>query len=536
MVMAVLSCVFASRQFLADRKHNSAPVNWNINTGRNVRWVAKLGTSNYGGTVVAEGRVFVSTNNGAGHVPRFPSYIDLGCLLAFDERTGEFIWQHSNEKLPDTQDLPLQGVVSMPLVEGDRLWYVSNRCEVVCLDTAGFSDHQNNGLIQNELYQGPNDADLIWTFDMRARLGVSPHEKSTCNVVADKDRLFVCTSNGVGSSDIVATPQAPSFIALDKQTGTLLWSDSSPGGNSLHGQWGSPVVCNVDGRRQVIFPGGDGWLYSFDVAGAPNGRGRLLWRFDCNPKTSQFVQGIVQKDRLPLVGAPTVHRGLVYVAMGDDVMHDVGQGRLWCIDPTHCGDVSPELVYNRNNPEAPVAPRRAIACDVSKGDFTRPNPNSALAWKFDGFDLNSDGQIDATEELHLSLGSAVAKDGLVVMTDIAGWVWCLDAASGTLCWRYDQLATGYATPMIAGDYVYTADEDGDISIFRLSADPQIALPGGLPIFTHNMGNNIYTSPVTSGDVLYISTRKQLFALQHGAVLLPSTNHSLPAPPRMPKSP
>jgi len=30
-----------------------------------------------------------------------------------------------------------QGVCSSPLVEGERLYYVTNRCELVCLDTKG---------------------------------------------------------------------------------------------------------------------------------------------------------------------------------------------------------------------------------------------------------------------------------------------------------------------------------------------------------------------------------------------------------------
>jgi hypothetical protein len=37
---------------------------------------------------------------------------------------------------------------STPAVDGDRLWYVTNRGEVVCLDTAGFADGEDDGAVQ----------------------------------------------------------------------------------------------------------------------------------------------------------------------------------------------------------------------------------------------------------------------------------------------------------------------------------------------------------------------------------------------------
>ena len=62
-------------------------------------------------------------------------------------------------------------------------------------------------------------------------------------------------------------PDAPSFIAMDKNTGKVLWTDNSPGTNILHGQWSSPAYAVLGGQPQVIFAGGDGWVYSFDPQG-----------------------------------------------------------------------------------------------------------------------------------------------------------------------------------------------------------------------------------------------------------------------------
>ena len=40
---------------------------------------------------------------------------------------------------------PRQGICCAPLVEGDRLWYVTSRGEVMCLDAAGFYGTKNLG-------------------------------------------------------------------------------------------------------------------------------------------------------------------------------------------------------------------------------------------------------------------------------------------------------------------------------------------------------------------------------------------------------
>jgi outer membrane protein assembly factor BamB len=110
---------------------------WKPETSRNVAWVAQLGSQSYGNPVVAGGKAYVGTNNGKGWIGRYPASVDLGCLLAFNTNDGSFLWQDSSEKLPTgrVHDWPLQGICCSPYVEGDRLWYVTSRGEVKCLDT-----------------------------------------------------------------------------------------------------------------------------------------------------------------------------------------------------------------------------------------------------------------------------------------------------------------------------------------------------------------------------------------------------------------
>ncbi len=133
-------------------KFNRRTGDWDNTNAFNVRWYASLGSQTYGNPVVSGGKVFVGTNNGGGHLKRYPSQVDLGCLLAFDEKTGGFLWQHSSEKLITgrVHDWPLQGICCAALSEGDRLWFVTSRGEVRCLDTEGFYDDEDDGPLKND--------------------------------------------------------------------------------------------------------------------------------------------------------------------------------------------------------------------------------------------------------------------------------------------------------------------------------------------------------------------------------------------------
>ncbi len=121
-------------------KMKGAPTKWDVTKKTNVKWVAALGSQTYGNPVVSGGMVFVGTNNEGLRDTEQPG--DRGVLIAFRESDGEFMWQATSEKLAAgrVNDWPFQGVASSPLVEGDRLWYVTNRSEVVCVDTQGFRD------------------------------------------------------------------------------------------------------------------------------------------------------------------------------------------------------------------------------------------------------------------------------------------------------------------------------------------------------------------------------------------------------------
>ena len=483
------------------------PIEFDTKTGMNIRWSMPLGSETYGNAVVANGKVYVGTNNGNGYIARYPNTVDLGVLLCFNEKDGKMLWQHSSEKLPQgrVNDWPNQGICCAPMIEGDRLWYVTSRGEVACLDVEGFADNENDGPFTKEPNENKDEADVIWKLDMMTQLGVSQHNMCSCSVTAFGDYLFVNTSNGVDDAHInVPAEKAPSFICLNKNNGEVYWTDNTPGANILHGQWSSPTFANLGGHDQVIFGGGDGWLYSFDPKGKEGSKeSKMLWKFDCNPKDSKYSLNGATRNHV--IATPVVYDGLIYVAVGEDPEHGEGQGHLWCIDPTKRGDVSPTQVFNSKDMTKPIAPKRKQALVAAEGDVERDNPNSAAVWHYVG---NDPEKFETT--MHRTCGTVAIKNNILYIADFSGVLHCLDAKTGVAHWTHDMLAASWASPLIADGKVYIGDEDGDILIFKLEVGEAINI-----IDEINLGSALYTTPIAANESIYIANRNRLFAIEAG---------------------
>src|SRR6185312_10262421 len=119
----------ADRNMVSNMK--GLPTSWDVKSKKNVKWVAALGSQSYGNPVVSGGQIYVGTNNEGVRDPKVTG--DKGILMAFRESDGEFLWQAVSDKLVAgrVNDWPYQGVCSSSLVEGDRVYYVTNRAELV---------------------------------------------------------------------------------------------------------------------------------------------------------------------------------------------------------------------------------------------------------------------------------------------------------------------------------------------------------------------------------------------------------------------
>jgi outer membrane protein assembly factor BamB len=386
------------------------PDSWDAKGGTNIKWKAALGSASNGNPVVADGKIFLGTNNGN---PRNPEVTgDKGILMCLREADGKFLWQAVSDKLDGEADWPEEGVCSSPAVEGKRLYYVSNRGELICLDTEGFTDGKNDG-VQDETYKGPTDADVIWKLDMKKDLGVAQLYMASTSPVVWDDLVFVVTSNGRDSADEkVIAPKAPSFLAVAKETGKVVWQDNSPGENILHGQWGSAAIATVDGVTQVIFGGGDGWLYGFNAR-----TGEKIWRFDLNPRDAVWP-----KTRNYGISTPVFVGGQIFMSVGQDPDHPNGIGHTYCINP------------------------------ALKGDITA----TGRVWQYD--------------KIGRSISTAAVVDGLVYLADMKGILHCLDVKTGKPLWTYDTMAPVWGSPLVADGKVYLGDQDGDVVVLKAGAE------------------------------------------------------------------
>lgn len=424
------------------------PSDWDVKTKKNIKWVADLGSQSYGNPVVAGGMVFVGTNNELVRDPKQPG--DRGVLMAFRESNGEFLWQQTHVKLESgrANDWPFQGVASSPLVENGRLYYVSNRGIVYCLDTQGFRDNENDGPFTDEKLTSQFDADVIWAFDMLEEVGSYPHNLSNSSPVVWGDTLYLSTSNGQDESHVnVPSPRAPSIIALNKQTGKLIWEDNSVEDRILHGQWSTPSVGRIGGVLQVVSAQGDGWVRGYEAD-----TGKKLWEFDTNPKDSVWP-----RTRNELIATPVIAADRVYIANGQDPEHGEGIGHLYAIDATKRGDIT----------------------------------QSGLLWHFD--------------KIRRSISTAAIADGLLYIADFSGYFHCLDARTGQLHWTHDVFAAVWGSPFVADGKVYLGDEDGDVVIMAHSKDKKV-------LAEMNMGSPVYGTVVPANGTLFINNRSQLFAI------------------------
>ncbi|HJR08282.1 MAG TPA: PQQ-binding-like beta-propeller repeat protein [Pyrinomonadaceae bacterium] len=424
------------------------PASWDVAKKTNIKWVSALGSQTYGNPVVAGGQVYVGTNNESPRDPKVKG--DKGILMAFRESDGQFMWQAVSDKLVAgrVNDWPYQGICSSPLVEGKVLYYVTNRGEVVALDTEGFLDGENDGTYKSEKLTGEHDADIIWRFDMMEEVGAFPHNMSNSSPVSFGDLIYVSTSNGQDESHVnIPSPKAPAIIAINKKTGKLVWEDNSVFDKILHGQWSSPTVAKLGGVDMVVHGQGDGWIRGYEAQ-----TGKKLWEFDTNPKDSVWP-----KTRNELISTPVAYEDKIYISNGQDPEHGEGVGHLYCIDPTKRGDIT----------------------------------KTGLVWHYD--------------KIRRSVSTPAIKDGIIYQADFSGFLHALDAKTGQVFWTHDVFAAIWGSPIIIDGKIYLGDEDGDVVILQEGKTKKV-------LAEISMASSVYSTPVPANGTLFIANRNQLFAI------------------------
>lgn len=439
-------------------------------TTKNVKWAAKLGSQTYGNPAVAGGKVYVGTNN---ETPRNPAIKgDRGVLMVFDEKTGNLVWQLAAPKLGTgkVSDWEYLGLCSSPAVEGERVYIVTNRCEIMCLDTNGLANG-NQGVQDETKYLtdkgqpphtlGPTDADILWRFDMKEELGVFPHNITNCGPMIVGDKLVVTTSNGVDwTHTSIPNPKAPALCVVDKNTGALLGEENEGvSSRTMHSNWSSPAGGIVNGKEMIIFGGGDGICYGLSTETKDEDGIKVLqkvWEYDCNPPSYRMKDGkpikyATYEGPSEVIATPVLVNNRVYVPIGQDPEHGEGLGNMVCLDAA----------------------------------------TGKPLWSYD--------------KIHRSLSTPAVAEGLVYVPDFSGFIHCLDAETGKAYWVYDTKSHIWGSPLVADGKVFVGTEDGDFVILQTGKEMK-------EIGKVDMRSPVYSSAVVANGTLYVATPTHLYAV------------------------
>lgn len=455
------------------------PGTFDLATGRNVRWTARLGTESHSTPIVANGRVYIGTNNGE---PRDAKHQgDRGVMMCFDEAKGTLLWQLVVPKLEEDPylDWPKTGMASSVTVEGDHVYLVSNRGEVLCLDAKGLANG-NAGPYQNEarhmtpksqppLELGPTDADIEWLYDMPSGVGIWNHDGAHSAILIHGDYLYVNTGTGVDNTHKkIRRPEAPSLIVLNKKTGQLVARDAEPISPTIfHCTWSSPSLAKVGGRTLVFFAGGNGIVYAFEPVKPGAGKNgveslKKVWQFDPDPTAPKQNVHAYNSNRREgpsnIYSFPMVYQDRLYFTAGGDLWWGKNEASMFCIDPKLNGDVT----------------------------------TTAKLWSY--------------PLVKHSMSSVAIADGLAFVADCGRMLHCVDMKSGKALWTHEAKGDFWASPMIADGKVYIGSRRGEFFIFEASRDKR-------QLASLDLGAPISGTVTVANKTLFVATMFQLYAIQ-----------------------
>ncbi len=446
-------------------------------------WEIELGSHHYTVPRVDGERLYIGVNDTRLDHPVLRN-TGGGILMCLERASGKMIWQLPIPRLMEGNIPPFHfnhwkcGVCSRPAIDGDRLYIVGPRGDVLCLDKDGQANGNDGTFLRETQYIGvpedsnyelsETDGDIIWRFDMIRSAKVVPHDVCGSSPAVHGDYLYACTSNGVDNTHrTVVNPSAPSLIALDKKTGWLAGVDGELiGERMLHGHWSSPVAMTIEGKTTILFGGGDGVLYAFEPLDPPTTAKprtlKTIWKYDCCPqdyreRDGQPIPYARWNRKSPdgpseIISTPIIHNDRIYVAIGQSPIHGPGQGMLSCID----------------------------------------GATGSKIWE--------------SREVGRTLSDVAIHDGLLYASDYSGRLNCFDADTGEHVWQ-QQLDAGVwcSSPVVADGKVYTSTERQTLWVLKAGREKQV--------LSRCRVRSMAITPVFEEGVLYLPTQRRLFAVK-----------------------
>ena len=475
-------------------------------SGSNVLWGVRTSSLTYPSPTIVGDRIFTGGKEAG-----------LGIFKCLDAHNGKVLWQYAEpfRKFPEKIDgdwkymlghiTPNLGICATATFSDGRLFVVNHRAEVVCFDAAGGAEPfvapqpSETKPKKGEKPQPPPPTSsdvrgpkILWKFDLWEH-GIRPSDACDGSPLVDGDFVYVNTSNGTDRDAQIAfyddrktpAPDAPNLIVLDKKTGRLLATDDEKniGPNIFHGEWSTPSLGVVNGKKMIFYGAGNGSCYAFEaLTAAPEKTAKLktVWWADCIPPeyrvsvsnlnwAALYSLGDKRLKRSfnktndsayvgtsEIIGCPVFFSNRVYVAIGRDPEHGHGRGALWCLDATKTGDIT----------------------------------QAGKIWCYQGLDR--------------TLATPAIRDGLLYISDVAGRVHCLEADTGKVVWVHETGADAWSSTLLA---------DGKLFFPTLKHLWVLAAGREKKVLSQiTLGAPMYATPVAIGETLYINSRNYLWAV------------------------
>ena len=420
-----------------------------LRTTQNVKWTAKLGNETYSSPAIAGGKVFIGTSDSTLQDPRFEQ-TGGGVLLCLDEATGRLLWRLVVPRLTtgrksDDFDAMGLGICSSPAVDGDRVYVVTNRSEVLCLDANGMANGNDGPFLDEAPLRGPGGPSAGRTGAAGRRHHLAVRHDQLCRCFPMTPRRVPCSFSAMSCLWGRETASTTRSIAMPfgAELDCLGQADRpAPGRRQRANRRGGYFTANGRRRRWDGSAAGR-WFSSAPATGCvtpstpsqppPTAAGLLhkVWSCDCTApyrrdsrgKAIDYWSGDRREGRgnlndgrflspCEIIGTPVFYKNRIYVAIGQDPQHGRGRGLLTCIDATKTGDIT----------------------------------SSGKIWSYDKIDR--------------SLSSVSIADGLVYAADMPGRVHCLDAESGQCYWVHDCQSDIWTSTLVVDGKVFVGTRKG----------------------------------------------------------------------------
>ena len=392
---------------------------------------------------------------------------------------------------------------------------------------------------------------LTWSDTHNVRWKIEIPGRGHSTPVIAGDRLFLTTAiptgkktaspategrrGGAGGGSGVREEHRLEVLAIDRATGKILWQRTAltttphEGYHHLYGSFASNAPA-TDGKRLFAFFGSRG-LFAYDL------QGKLLWQKDPGIKMTMRLgfgegTGVVLDD------------GRIYLQYdhqepGAVIALDAHDGKeLWRAPRADNSSWSTPLVVTHNGAKQLVvsADTKVKAYDVNTGKVVwevagigmNPIPQPVqfrdTVLLMSGFrnpklmavKLGRTGDLTGTDAILWETtrgtsytGSPALHDGRLYVFSDNGLLSVFDAATGQPHYLQARLPKAYsvkASPLVVGDRVYLATEDGDVVVVKTGDQLEV-------LATNTLSDQSFiASPIAVGNDLYLRSRTHLFRI------------------------